>query len=83
VNVDIKLLMEFLDQVGPEASGRAVAGLEEGTDELLRRFARGQCTTKEREQACRIMHERPQLVRMVAAELKRAKPVAKRTLNES
>ena len=83
MNVDIKLLMEFLDQVGPEASGRAVARLEEGTDELLRRFARGKCTQQEREQACRLMHERPQLVRMVASELKKSKAAPKRTAKQA
>lgn len=75
--------MEFLGRVGPEASGRAVARSDDDSNDLLRRFARGQCTQKEREQACRLMHERPQLVRIVASEMKQAKVAPKRTAKAS
>jgi len=70
--------MNFLGQMGPEASGRAVAEADEGADELLRRFARGECNQQERAQACRLMHERPQLVRLVASQMKQ-KDAPKRT----
>lgn len=75
--------MEFLGRVGPEASGRAVARSDEDGHDLLRRFARGQCTQKEREKACRLMHERPQLLRMVASEMKQGKVAPQRAAKAS
>ncbi len=62
-----------MGRLGPEASGKGVAALDEETHQLLKRFARGECTGVERVAACKLMQEQPKLVRIVAADLKKPK----------
>ena len=69
-----KTLLEFIARQGVEVSGRAV--LEPGGPEAeqLERFARGECSSEEREEICLLLQQHPAWLRWLAARVKLARP---------
>ena len=76
MNTDFKILIDFLDRFGPEATGRQLS--EPNTDAAvqLTRFARGECTDTERAEICTMLQSHPAWVRWLADRVKLARPPA-------
>ena len=73
MNTDIKILMEFLQRLGPEVSGREVAEPQSEAAVRLERFARGECNEDERAEVCRLLRLHPIWLRWLADRVKLAR----------
>jgi hypothetical protein len=73
VNNDFKILIDFLDRLGPEVSGRALAQPGSEAAERLERFARGDCDQHERREICAMLRLHPTWLRWVAQRVKLAR----------
>ncbi len=67
---DPKVLLDFLERVGPEVSGHHWPEPSHEAAKNLARFARGECDEPERETLCRLLHERPSWLRWVANQVR-------------
>ncbi len=64
---DFKILFKFLEQTGPEVTGRESAEPEVHVAELLERFARGECDSEERADVCQILRRNPPWMHWLAS----------------
>jgi hypothetical protein len=76
MNLDFKILIEFLDQFGVEATGRELPEPKTDTAVLLERFARGECSQEERAEVCRMLRLHPAWLRWLADRVKLARESA-------
>jgi hypothetical protein len=73
VNNDFKTLIDFLDRLGPEVSGRALSGPNAAAGTLLERFASGACDAAERREVCEMLRLHPAWLRWLADRVKAAR----------
>lgn len=73
MNTDIKILLEFLQRLGPEVSGREVVEPRNDAAVRLERFARGECSEDERAEVCRLLRLHPIWLRWLADRVKLAR----------
>jgi hypothetical protein len=73
VNNDFKILIEFLDRLGPEVSGRSLSGPTPEAATRLRRFALGACNPRECREVCEMLHLHPVWLRWLADRVKEAR----------
>jgi len=64
--MEISTLFAFLERFGPEVAGREVSLPHEEVARKLLRFARGECDTSERAEACEILRQNPSWLRWLA-----------------
>jgi hypothetical protein len=55
VNSDFKTLIDFLDRLGPEVSGRVLSQPNSAAAAKLEKFARGDCNDHERKEICEML----------------------------
>ncbi len=75
VNSDFNTLMEFLERVGPEASGRLLNEPQQKEAGQLKRFARGKLAEEQRSELCAILKLHPVWIRWLADRVKEARPL--------
>jgi hypothetical protein len=75
VNNDFKTLIDFLDRLGPEVSGRVLSEPHSAAAGQLQRFARGDCDEEERREVCEMLRLHPVWLRWLADRVKLARPV--------
>jgi len=63
---DFKTLIDFLDRLGPEASGRELRQPHAEAAAKLERFARGECKDPERREICEMLRSHPVWLRWLA-----------------
>jgi hypothetical protein len=73
VNDDFKTLIEFLDRLGPEVSGRSLSRPNAEAVPRLERFARGNCNPDERREVCEMLRLHPAWLRWLADRVKAAR----------
>ena len=73
MNTDFKILIEFLDHFGPEASGRHLPEPQTEAAVKLERFARGQCNDAERAEVCNMLQLHPAWIRWLADRVRHAR----------
>jgi hypothetical protein len=73
VNNDFKILIEFLDRLGPEVSGRSISGPGAEAITQIERFARGECEEDERHEVCEMLRLNPVWIRWLADRVKEAR----------
>ena len=76
MNTDIKILLEFLQHLGPEVSGREKSEPMSEAAVQLERFARGECDDQERAEVCRLLRQHPMWLRWLADRVKLARVAA-------
>lgn len=74
VNPDFKILIEFLDRLGPEVSARQLSQPHSEEAAKLERFARGECTDAERAAVCNMLRLHPAWLRWLADRVKLSRP---------
>jgi hypothetical protein len=74
VNNDFKTLIDFLDRLGPEVSGRSLSGPSSEAVTRLERFATGACNAEERREVCEMLRLHPAWLRWLADRVKAARP---------
>ncbi len=70
---DIKILLEFLDLFGPDATGREKQEPQPEVAVKLDRFAQGECSDVERAEVCELLKVHPAWLRWVADKVKIAR----------
>lgn len=73
VNNDFKTLIDFLDRLGPEVSGRSLSGPNSEAMVRLTCFARGECNEIERLEVCKLLKLHPMWIRWLADRVKAAR----------
>jgi hypothetical protein len=73
VTTDFKILIDFLDRFGPEASGRHLPEPQTEAAAKLERFARGQCDDAERAEVCNMLRLHPAWIRWLADRVRLAR----------
>ncbi len=73
MNNDFKTLIDFLDRLGPEVSGRALPEPHTAAAVQLQRFARGACDREERREVCAMLQLHPAWLRWLADRVKLAR----------
>jgi anti-sigma factor RsiW len=76
MNGDFAIIGEFLDRIGPEVVGRALAAPPQGLAERLVRFARGEISPEERTALCEALQSQPEYLRTLAAQVKSLRETA-------
>ena len=74
MNDDFKTLIDFLDRLGPEVSGRVLPEPHTAAALQLARFARGECDDDERLDVCAMLQLHPAWLRWLADRVKLARP---------
>ena len=74
MNNDFKTLIDFLDRMGPEVSGRSLSAPYPEALPRLDRFARGACDPAERREVCELLRLHPAWLRWLADRVKEARP---------
>lgn len=77
VNNDFKVLIDFLDGFGPEASGRHLPEPQTEAASKLERFARGECNEGERKEICEMLRMHPAWMRWIADRVRLARSLPK------
>jgi hypothetical protein len=75
VNSDFNTLIEFLDRLGPEVSGRILNEPHRKEADQLKRFARGKLADGQRTELCAILKLHPVWIRWLADRVKEARPL--------
>jgi hypothetical protein len=70
---DIKILLEFLDLFGPDATGREKPEPQADVASKLDRFAQGACDDDERAEVCELLRLHPAWLRWVADRVRLAR----------
>ncbi len=73
---DFKTLIGFLDQFGPEVSGKAMMAPYGEDADRLQRFASGLCNEEERTRICEMLRLHPAWLRWLADRVKMARDTA-------
>ena len=73
MNNDFKTLIDFLDRLGPEVSGRSLSGPSGKAVTRLERFAQGACDEVERREVCEMLRLHPAWLRWLADRVKEAR----------
>jgi hypothetical protein len=73
VNNDFKTLIDFLNRMGPEVSGRSLSSPNAEAVAQLRRFARGACKKDEMHEVCEMLRLHPAWIRWLADRVKEAR----------
>lgn len=73
MNSDFKTLIDFLDRLGPEVSGRILTEPHSAAAVQLERFARGDCDERERQEVCEMLQMHPAWIRWIADRVKLAR----------
>jgi hypothetical protein len=76
VNNDFKILVDFLDGFGHEATGRHLPEPQTEAALNLERFARGECDEAERKEICEMLRLHPAWLRWLADRVKLARASA-------
>lgn len=70
---DFKTLIEFLERLGPEVSGRELPAPPSEAAAKLQRFAAGECDPVERGEVCELLRLHPAWLRWLADRVKMAR----------
>lgn len=70
---DFKTLIDFLERLGPEVSGRALMAPHSEAAAKLQRFAAGECDKEERAEVCEMLRLHPAWLRWLADRVKLAR----------
>jgi len=73
MNKDFRILLEFLDEIGAEVSGRELSEPRNEAAVLLERFSKGECSQDERAEVCRMLRLHPAWLRWLADRVKMAR----------
>lgn len=74
MNDDFQILFELLEGPAQEVTGRIAAALPVDLRERIIRFAAGKCSEEERDQVKKLLREQPDLVSVLAAEVRALRP---------
>lgn len=74
-DVDISLVIEFLERCGPEVSGHGLAGLRVDQSAMIERFIAGRCDDAERRELSRFLQMHPAWIRWIAERIKTGRDV--------
>ncbi len=66
MNNDFKTLIDFLDRMGPEVSGRSLSVPHPEAMTRIERFAQGACGAEERREVCELLRLHPAWLRWLA-----------------
>ena len=75
MNDDFDILVEFLDRLGPEVSGRVLSEPHPEAAVQIGRFGRGECKKEERIEVCEMLRLHPAWVRWLADRVRHARLV--------
>lgn len=74
MNDDFQILFELLEDPAQEVTGRIAATLPADLGEKVARFAAGKCSEEEREEMKKLLREQPDLVSVLANEVRALRP---------
>ena len=74
MNPDFKILIDFLDHLGPQVAALQLPEPHNDAAVKLERFARGVCDDAERAEVCNMLRLHPAWLRWLADRVKFARP---------
>ena len=75
---DFKTLINFMERLGPEVSGRALLAPDSEAAAKLQRFAAGECDKEERAEVCEMLRLHPAWLRWLADRVRMARTTSDR-----
>ena len=75
---DFKTLINFMERLGPEVSGRALLAPDSDAVAKLQRFAAGECDKEERVEVCEMLRLHPAWLRWLADRVRMARTTSDR-----